>query len=1010
MRTPKFFSKTLVLLAFSSLLVPLVDGCRSPGSPYGKYEWAIQVGRNIDPVAKGVEEYGTISMSSPLFTFPTANDGTFTFDLNRSAEKYFEEAKSEIQGAAAISSVRSVDTKVGVKLQADINQILSNMALMEAYRDNLSRFKQKRDLSDAGTMLKSFEPLLGVIGGSESILKDLGGPDALMKLLGIPTEEELAAAAAEKAAAEAAAQAAADAAMSGDGGNGDGNGDDDGSDDTQPDDDDKTDEEEEPKSPLTRLVEALGKGATGAGEGLAGEATRPPFPELGDKVPEIDDDVLPSEDERIAKDVLARGKFFDFMELLKDETKPTVSNRSAIISAAGDKTTEAILRFISNPAKAAGFKDRDVLFGVATVAVNPGHRTYRGYSADISVQTGIEYVPVRPELKERLKKYGDNQTKKFIAAVESAQADFDAQVKSGVVGPDLLDWLGMKLQEQGIPETTRVYGGSIERTKKWLAFSADQKQANSTDVLENREKFKTWIFDYGIGGALVAAVSPMTETQTLDLKSSVRRQKSSALKLAAALSGYGAKLQAQAFKDYVQRLEQDVSTRSAINVTTSYSQSGSRFGFQITPRLKALSDASSRKARPAMTMDPLAFPVLVLVGLKDSSTQLFVREIGGRLVLIEPMITLNQTTRWIPQGDPIHDDIPFGRWWDRCWKPRLTETKRWDWAARLNAASDEIKEHTAGRGGATDIQNFANNRVAMLRYQALNSQSQHHLPLSIFVHLPAVPKVTDVIYTPIVADGTKEYPIYLIGANLSRLLTDPSEHKMLIGKGAVTKAEHVGDEEGRRMKLTFKPDKVSSVGNVVFNLPYKDHDGATRYTYSPAVKVSPPPSAPTKTPKVLDLISNKLSDGRLRIVLIGDHLDKIILREIDVVTKSGKVVNPHEKNGVIYFHFDLTPGEYTFQHVFSLPYLDEKKKKKNIHTKLFINTPSAASLSSEGSVTIKRDGEGKIIGVETGDGGFKNGTKLLALIKDALNNDQDFSLELSAEGGAKINAGARTKP
>jgi len=992
MRTPRSFSKSIMLLGLASLYVPLVDGC----NPYGKYDWAVEVGRKIDPVAAGVEEYGTISMSSPLFAFPAANDDTFTFDLNRDAETYFKEAKSEIQGAAAVSSQRSVDTKGGVKLQADINQIMSNLALMEGYRDDLSAFKQKRGLKNGGTMLESFLPLLGVVSGPESIIKDLGGPDAFMKLLGIPTEEELAAAAAEEAAVAATAVDGGTDEENGAGGDG-------SSDDEQGDGDDQADghdkDKEEPKSPLTRLVEALGEGATGAGEGLSGENKRPVFPPLGDKVPAVDTDVLPAEGDRIAKNALAKDKFHDFMELLKDETKPTVSNRSAIITAAGDKTTEAILRFISNPAKAAGFKDKPVLFGVATVAVNPGHRTYRGYAADIAVQASVDYVPARPELIRKLKKNGDQKTKEFITAVEIANdTGVDRRFNS----------LEDTLHKKEMPETIYVYGGSIENSKEWdrlqkIKSFSDKEREKREDLTK---QFSWWITQYGWGIAEVAAVSPMTETQTLDLKSSIRRQKSAALKLAAALSGYGAKGQAQVFKDYVQRLEQDVSTRSAINVTTSYSQSGEMFGFRITPRLKALSDASSAKARPAMTMDPLAFPVLILVGLKESSVGIRVRVLDGQFVFVEPMITLYQTSRWMPQGDPINDDKLFGRWWDRCWKPRLKESERWAWAARLEAAGGELKGNLAREDETSySFKSFAKRRLQMFRNQALGSESQQHLPLSVFLPKPApakAPKATNVVYPPIVADGTKEYPIYVVGANLSRVLTSHTDYTMLIGKGAVTKAEHVGDGQNPGMILTFRPDRVSGGESVVLNLPYKDESGDIQYVPSPAVEVSPPS---VKMPIVRKLISNRQPNGKMRIVLVGEHLPQIDLSGITVITNSGKVENPLETHGVIYF--DFTPDASTVQHMFRLPFKKAIRGKVYTDTEVFINTPPAARPPNKGAVIINRDGDGRITRVETGDGGFANAAELLRLIKDALNDENAFSLELNAEGSAEMSAGAK---
>ena len=101
-----------------------------------------------------------------------------------------------------------------------------------------------------------------------------------------------------------------------------------------------------------------------------------------------------------ARAALSDPKFAEFGAMLKD-LKPTVSNRSALITAAGDKAVEAIFRVLGKPGEAQRFKDKAVVFGIAMVSVNPGWRTREGFAADISVQVEMGLQPARPATLRR---------------------------------------------------------------------------------------------------------------------------------------------------------------------------------------------------------------------------------------------------------------------------------------------------------------------------------------------------------------------------------------------------------------------------------------------------------------------------------------------------------------------------------------------------------------------------------------------------------------------------------
>jgi len=968
-----------VSLVAGYLLV--TGGCQTPK----RYAWLKDVGRQIDDVAKGLEEYGTISISSPLLASPSE---TFEFGLKRDALDYFNEAKSEIHGQAALFTQESVDTRLGLKAGVNLAQLLKNVAELKEYRDDLVAFKRKQALKDLGTSLK----------GAQTVIEALNEIKRQQE-----AEEE----------------------------GGEGGGEDEGE-----------SEPVGPRAPLEILLEALGDAATGVGEGLAGEDTRPAFPDLGadpdaETNSSADDDadgaadpneggqeepaggaiadagVLP--ERHPAQDVFASDKFTKFMKLLGNEPAAGMSNRAAIITAAGDKATEAMLRFLGNPAEAMKFKDKAVLFGVSMVSVNPGHRTYRGYAADISVTVEFHYTEARPSLIQVLQDKADASVQKMIDWVKDAHDGTPPAAEFGSEGLSSPPGLWAEPEE-----------GDIE--------------------------------------AFVAAVSPMTETQALDLQSSLRKQKAYAVRIALALSGLGLDAQSQIFRDWVERIEQDVATRSAFNAVTAYSNSGAIFGFQITPRLKALSDPSSEKARPDMILDPLTFPVLVIIGI-DREYLLRIRDVDSSCpIFVEPAIRFRQTSRWLPVGDPVRDKEFLGRCFDRCSKPRLKEETRMGWARKLYLARDTIRKRELveqteekralernirildklircakgsdaprtpgvyiadlegvidaleevqwrfrrcpdqsaatgiscsinglkavircrkGKGGPVGVihgkdvprslaehlgqarralsgeldrireedrdshngrllADFASNRIDVLDYFALDSWYEQPLPESVFIRHPGVPQVAHVVPPSKVVDpdkpGTLDF--YLLGKNLSRLVTDAEKVKLRTGKGKVTQVEHVGNDQ---LLLRFQPEKFKGKGmRVVFGLPFRDA-GELVYIQSPEISLE---AKPAKTPSVSQvvplemcpasgavcdlsaLLTEKLTgcrcprpgDHKLTIMLIGSDLKRVKIDEIRAENGTGTVTNPRLANGVIYFEFDPKRRPVPAGHVFCLPY------------------------------------------------------------------------------------------
>ncbi|MCA9256916.1 MAG: hypothetical protein KDA33_14810 [Phycisphaerales bacterium] len=105
----------------------------------------------LDKVAKSIDEYGFASISAPFLAAPSE---VFEFDLNKSADYYFERANSP-QGAARVLNSRAVDTQGQIRV--NIEQALQTYA-------QYSRAKTIADFREAQRKAKAqlalLDPLL----------------------------------------------------------------------------------------------------------------------------------------------------------------------------------------------------------------------------------------------------------------------------------------------------------------------------------------------------------------------------------------------------------------------------------------------------------------------------------------------------------------------------------------------------------------------------------------------------------------------------------------------------------------------------------------------------------------------------------------------------------------------------------------------------------------------------------------------------------------------------------
>ncbi|MBL9044564.1 MAG: hypothetical protein JNM83_23330 [Myxococcales bacterium] len=292
---------------------------------------------------------------------------------------------------------------------------------------------------------------------------------------------------------------------------------------------------------------------------------------------------------------------------------PGVSNevRSALLASAGDNAIKAILSLLGDPSKISSFSDKTVMFGVTMVSVNPGWLTRQNFSADVSSKIALDFKPAGQAVRD---------------AFAEASTTKDPTESSTIA--NLL---------KCIEETQKSPDGVST-----IDFNKFKPAQYDPFVLRNEEPLRE-------RDVVVAAVSPMAESQMLDLQSSTDRRREVALQLSLALSYAGVKGAADKFFQWASQEKQDVQSRTSNIVVNSYNFSGGVFGFEIGPRLSANQKTGAASVEK---MDRQTFPVLLLIGFDKEElrprVRIYNKEPSAACELHEPLITIDTQTEWRP--------------------------------------------------------------------------------------------------------------------------------------------------------------------------------------------------------------------------------------------------------------------------------------------------------------------------------------------------------------------------
>jgi hypothetical protein len=239
--------------------------------------------------------------------------------------------------------------------------------------------------------------------------------------------------------------------------------------------------------------------------------------------------------------------------LLVQTSSPELSENTVLKIGATDKETEVILNYMTAPVHLPD--NKRAYLGVMQVSLLPGWRTKKGYIGE--VQVSFQFA---------LSKHG------LIQYLENSTTINKNEIPST---NDLPPW---------ILSTESVAGD----------FGLPQGQVPT-----------------------VISAFPFEEAQILDLASSMQRQISFLLQLAASIPQVPG-LQASLQQTFSKLVLQQLQTRNALPLVVPSSQ-GADVTYRFDPELQALVEPSSSKSGPGHVLEPSSFPALIVISATRQS-------------------------------------------------------------------------------------------------------------------------------------------------------------------------------------------------------------------------------------------------------------------------------------------------------------------------------------------------------------------------------------------------------
>lgn len=302
-----------------------------------------------------------------------------------------------------------------------------------------------------------------------------------------------------------------------------------------------------------------------------------------------------------------------------------ISDRAALLTAAGDNAVESFFRALGDSSLYTNFLNPELYFGAVTVSINPGWRTRRNWAGEVSVTVDLEFSDARRPVVVNVL-----NDPRWPANLRAAIGIDHGYVMTDVAA---LKTIGIDPQEAA-------------------------NLANATPVQRTLENIpRAFLEKRKTKPVAVMVLSPMIESETFDLASSYRQQNEFALSLAAALTYAGAKAQAAAFEKFAKSRQYDIATRSPLATVNAFCGQDGSFGFQIGPRPRALENPADRRSGPADILDRQAFPALLILTASEGELEprvvLNTNDVSPAFRLHEPYLCFRQISHWIPLKQPF---------------------------------------------------------------------------------------------------------------------------------------------------------------------------------------------------------------------------------------------------------------------------------------------------------------------------------------------------------------------
>lgn len=560
-----------------------------------------------------------------------------------------------------------------------------------------------------------------------------------------------------------------------------------------------------------------------------------------------------------ARAYLQAEKFANQLGLLGNDSGAGVVNRdrAAIITASGDNTVEGILRVLGEANKAQKFKDKIVIYGVSMVSVQPGWRTKHDFEANLTVQASLDYQKARESLQAN-------------AGIRPSSVGSQHTVEDQSRGGDNSNAAG----------TLKSSTGSIG--DKSSTGSIGDKFPNTSDDCKI-------IKDKPIPA--IAAVSPMTDIQNLDVASSQRQAIEKARRIGLALSLFGVKLGASAFNDYVQQLQSDIRTRTPQVPIAAYSNGGI-FGYRVGPSVAALTQPGNPNSTSGELLQKQSFPVLLIIGLDQSDLKLEkveVKDKNGKITtaVCEPSLKIIQSPSWIPMNESAT-------------QYRLSETTLIDLSEKTPAFNSEEKRDEKVINSRTTY--LADVRQTSLRAIVFGSMALQNIPEGLFPEYrppkeQAIPEVEKIFVADITQSKDKKKltgHLVIMGRELGEINLGKIAARALQGtKGLLV----IGMTENNGiLEANFEIDAKG--GDFLLRLPLKNH--GKKAVLTPPIKIAPvtegsktqKDSKPNDSPTVIFSTTQGKDTSTHRLEFHGKVNNKTIEASRDVIKSELEKAKP----------------------------------------------------------------------------------------------------------------------